>query len=163
MKNNYTASQIIIELEKLLPILKKKTKTRFYIDQRNYLISILYYKFNFTEAYISDILDMERSSINYAKKRVILSLEKENDWTFEVNTLHLSQKFPFKFPTEFKKDKLHQYKALFLNLESLNKIELFKNRFGIESTDKAIKILITLGLDNSKHIVKPIEIEFDLK
>jgi len=158
----YTASDIMNEIKRLLPTLEKKTKRRFHIDQRNYLISVLYYKFGFTEEFISELVNIERSSVCYAKKRVILSLEKEDDWTFEINTLHLSHKYPFKFPVELKKKRPYKLKQIYLNLSTLNKIELFKNKFNISDTDEALKALIGIGLNETKVISKPINVEFDL-
>ena len=65
---NYTAKDILKEIKNIFP--KYKTRKRSYVDKRNYLICILYYRFNYSEEMIADIFSLtkfaiDRSTVNY--------------------------------------------------------------------------------------------------
>ena len=109
----YNAKQVIKEIHRILP--EYKTRRRSYVDPRNYLICILYYKFNFTEEMITDVFrstrfEMNRSTINHCKKAAI-ELAKIKDETFLINISGAYKKFPFNLP-EYKKLKFNDSEIL---------------------------------------------------
>ena len=140
----YTAEDVLKELKQLIP--KAPTRKRSYLDQRNYLICILYYKFNFTEESIAEYLDITRATVCLAKKNPIKSLRKD-DIKFEINTMHLYDKFPYMIPRNSKAPSKTRARMVFLDSSTLNRIHLFKNKFHVDTTTAAIKLLIHLGLN----------------
>ena len=100
---DYSDIDIIEELKLIMP--KKRTRKRTWLDKRNYLISILHYKFNYTEEKIANMFSLtcdplNRSSINHAKKQPGY-YSKNEDTNFLVNTQELVEKFPFNIPEEY--------------------------------------------------------------
>jgi hypothetical protein len=91
----YTAVQVLDYFKGKIGI--KKTRKRDYIDKRNYIISVLYYKFGYTEFELGDIFNVDRTSINYAKDQPYHLLKSE-DAAFAENTKELAEKFPYIFP-----------------------------------------------------------------
>ena len=94
---NYSAEEVIRELKEIFP--EHKTRKRSYLDQRNYLITILYYKFGYSEEMIAECFEnskhkIDRSTINHSKKQVI-ALTKSQDPSFQINVAMLYYKFPF--------------------------------------------------------------------
>jgi len=94
---NYSAEEVIRELKEILP--KYKTRKRSYLDKRNYLMTILYYKFGYSEQMIAECFEntshaIDRSTINHSRKNV-LALTKAEDSSFQANTAMLYLKFPF--------------------------------------------------------------------
>lgn len=91
----YTAIEVLNYFKENVGV--QKTRKREYIDVRNYVIAILYYKFGYTEFELGDIFNLERSSINHAKDLPYDFLE-HNDFAFKENTRDVSKKFPYIFP-----------------------------------------------------------------
>ena len=127
----YTAKDVIKTLKDVIPI--HKTRKRLYIDKRNYLICILYYKFNYTEKMIEDIFSLtkniiDRTTVNYAKKQPT-HMVKFNDSQFLENISILYKQFPFKIPeTNFIKfiDKKVTITLSFAEKNDLNKSQAVK-------------------------------------
>jgi len=99
----YTDIDILNELKCIMP--KRRTRKRTWLDKRNYLISILHYKFNYTEEKIANMFSLtcdplNRSSINHAKKQPG-HFSKCEDTNFLVNTDELAKKFPYNIPEEY--------------------------------------------------------------
>lgn len=94
---NYSAEEVICELKEMFP--RYRTRKRSYVDRRNYLITILYYKFGYSEEMIAECFAntfhaIDRSTISHSKRQV-LALTKSKDPIFETNTAMLYLKFPF--------------------------------------------------------------------
>jgi hypothetical protein len=99
----YSDTDILNALKNIIP--KQRTRKRTYIDKRNYLISILHYKFQYTEEKIANMFSLtsdplNRSSINHAKKQPGY-YSKNEDTNFLVNTGELAEKFPFNIPEKY--------------------------------------------------------------
>ena len=67
------------------------------MDPRNYLLSILHYKFNLTEMALQEVFCIDRSTINYAKKHAH-TMMKYRDPMFMRHTMDVREKFPFEPP-----------------------------------------------------------------
>lgn len=96
----YTAKDVIKTLKEVIPA--NRTRKRLYIDKRNYLICILYYKFSYTEKMIENIFSLtkniiDRTTVNYAKQQPTYMV-KCNDPQFLENISLLYKQFPFKIP-----------------------------------------------------------------
>jgi hypothetical protein len=74
-----------------------KTRKREVLDVRNYIIGILYYKFNVTETELETLMQMDRSTMNHAKKHPY-NLIKAGEATFMRHTINVRKLFPYEFP-----------------------------------------------------------------
>ena len=92
--NDYTEQQIIDYAINVLVI--QKTRKRHYLDNRNYLIHVLYHKFRWTEYKLQDLFLIERSSVNH-NKYLVMDLIRTKDAYFYENTKHLFELFPINF------------------------------------------------------------------
>jgi hypothetical protein len=111
----YTETDVIDYVTNQLKI--KKTRERVYIDPRNYLLALLAYKFNYTEASIAALFNVARSSINHAKRHPYSMLEIK-DVDFMKNAEEVIRLFPYNFPvpsirelkkTDSKMDRINVY------------------------------------------------------
>jgi DNA-binding XRE family transcriptional regulator len=75
----------------------KKTRKREYLDQRNYVIAVLYQKFGYSEQALASLFGVERTSINHSKRHAYNLLVEYSDDKFIRNTYKLISKFPFDF------------------------------------------------------------------
>jgi len=140
----YTSDDVLKELKKIVP--KNRTRKRSYLDRRNYLICILHYKFKFTEESIAEHVNITRPTVCLAKKHPIKLLKTE-DIVFEINTMHLHKKFPFMIPRTHVQPYRERTKMVFLDSETLNRIQMFKEKYHIDTTRAALRLLINLGLN----------------
>jgi hypothetical protein len=92
--NDYTEQQVIDYATNVFII--KKTRKRHYLDNRNYLIHVLYHKFKWTEYKLQDLFLIERSSVNH-NKYLVMDLIRTKDAYFYENTKHLFELFPINF------------------------------------------------------------------
>ena len=123
---SYTKQDIIDELL----IIKNKTKTRkpHIIDMRNYLISILYYKFGLSEEIIFSLTNLNnRCSINHAKRKAC-DLYIVGDKIFLKNVDELIKKYPCNF-NEFNTVKTSYNKSKTNTSNVKISFELSKRRF----------------------------------
>ena len=95
----YTVQDIIDELKATC----KKTRKREYLDKRNYLIGILYNKYNMTEEHMASLCNINRCTI-HASKNQALELIKQQNASFLTNAEDYIEKFPHYF-TELNKVK----------------------------------------------------------
>jgi hypothetical protein len=100
--NDYTEQQVIDYAINVLVV--QKTRKRHYLDNRNYLIHVLYHKFKWTERSLQDLFLMDRSTINH-NKYAVMNLIETNDSYFFENTKHLFELFPINFETRRVMDK----------------------------------------------------------
>ena len=144
----YTAKDVIKTLKDVIPI--HKTRKRLYIDKRNYLICILYYKFNYTEKMIEDIFSLtkniiDRTTVNYAKKQPT-HMVKFNDSQFLENISILYKQFPFKIPeTNFIKF-IDKKVNITLSSEQLCAIANFAEKNDLNKS-QAVKKLMEVALN----------------
>jgi hypothetical protein len=94
--NDYKQQQVVDYVINTLGV--QKTRKRYYLDNRNYLIHVLYHKFRWTERRLQDLFKIERSGINH-NKYLVMNLIKTNDSYFIENTKHLYELFPINFET----------------------------------------------------------------
>ena len=92
---DYTDEDIITWFKKNCGF--KKTRKREYLDQRNYVIAVLYQKFKYSEEALGSLFKVDRSSINHCKKHAYTLLIEYTDDKFIRNTFELINKFPFDF------------------------------------------------------------------
>jgi len=146
MKQKYSMLDVVIELKNLIP--SKATRKRVYLDRRNYLICILYYKFKCSEEHIATHIDVTRDAVTVAKRQPIY-LVKSGDPIFQQNTLHLQKKYPYEVPeTHIPISKgRERSKTIFLDAGTLNRIQLFREKYHVDNNRSAIRLLIDLGLD----------------
>jgi serine/threonine protein kinase len=86
--NDYTEQQIVDYAINTLGI--QKTRKRHYLDNRNYLIHVLYHKFKWTERRLQDLFLVERSGINH-NKYLVMDLMEGGDLRFHHAQI---RKFP---------------------------------------------------------------------
>ena len=145
MSQEYSLLDVVKELRQLVP--SKSTRKRVYLDRRNYLICILHYKFKCSEEYIASNLDIKRCSVSHSKRQPIY-LVKSGDPLFEQNTIHLQKKYPYELPeTDAPISKgRERTKTIFLDATTLNRIQMFREKFHVDNTRSALRLLIDLGL-----------------
>lgn len=82
-------------------LLRQKTRKRAVIDPRNFLINILYYRFNWSEHRIGALIGRDHSAVNQSKNNAYYHWEDE---AFIRNTQHVRRTFPEWLPPEPKID-----------------------------------------------------------
>ena len=142
-EERYTDDDIISEIKNIFP--KGKTRKRNYVDQRNYLICILYYKFYYTEHMICDIFkgtrhQLDRSTINHGKRSTI-NLAKVKDGMLISDNVSLG-------PTAVRLVKVK------LDLRTLGRVHQYANVNEL-TTHKAISHLLNRSLDLIKNSKLP--------
>lgn len=144
----YALQDVIIKLKEITP--KKKTREREWLDKRNYLIALLYFKFYLTERSISKLLEIERSAINNAKRQAYVLINCRDE-VFMDNTLELSRLFPFKFtPTRTLKSKKIQI-PISVTQKTLKKLKKYKKFKTHPSISAAIEELLDFSLFVYEH------------
>jgi len=148
---DYTRAEIIIECKNHLKKISKKSKKRLRedIDKRNYLISLLYFKFKLTEETISNFLDLNRNTITQAKWQAPFFISID-DISFIANVNEYLIKYPFEFPTKEQVSMsriLKKKTSVTVNLH-LNVYNKLKNYAEINDlrSDKAAADLLTKAL-----------------
>lgn len=153
---NYTDKDVLLALKKVIP--RVKTRKRSYLDKRNYLISILYYKFQYTEEKISNMFKltcdpMDRSSISHAKKQPG-NFTKNDDLNFLVNTEELAKKFPFNVP-EVPTQGIEKNLQIPMSLKQHRRIVTYCEKHNYRHNQAIRKLLDTaLKIDESDYTVK---------
>jgi hypothetical protein len=153
IEEKYTAQDIINELELIFP--EYKTRKRSYLDRRNYLMCILYYKFRYSEEMITDCFKdtkfkIDRSTISLAKRQPI-KLAQINDISFFINIALLYTKFPFDIPETEKIEFPTKEKLVYFDLRTLNRLRIYSKNKNI-TINKAVKELVNIGLDITDNI-----------
>jgi len=91
----YTAEEIIEFFKSTWGI--KKTRKRRYIDPRNYVLAVIYDRFNYTEEELAVIFSIDRSTINYGRKLPYHYIEVQKNEQYFENVKLLLEKFPHEF------------------------------------------------------------------
>ena len=153
---DYTDKDVLLALKKVIP--KYRTRKRSYLDKRNYLISILYYKFQYTEEKISSMFKltcdpMDRSSVSHAKKQPG-NFSKNNDLKFLVNTEELAKEFPFNVP-EVPTEGIEKNLQVPMSLKQHRRIVSYCEKHNYRHNQAIRKLLDTaLKIDESNYTVK---------
>lgn len=152
----YTDKDVLRELKLIIP--KYRTRKRSYIDKRNYLISILHYKFNYTEEKISNIFQLtadpiERSSVCHAKKQPG-TFSKYDEDTFIKNTEGLVKKFPFELIEEEEKG-LDKNLTIPLAFKQHKRLSKYCKKHNMRLNQAIRKLLdVSLQIDETNYQVK---------
>lgn len=135
--NDYITNTLVI----------KKSRKQDYLDVRNYLLGILYYKFNITEEELQHRYSIDRSTINVSKKNPYYLIQLK-DYDFLKHTKEVSVKFPFVFPEPSTKSKPKHRKKTNISLDNLTygKVKIFAERNNLY-THTAMRLLIKRGLE----------------
>jgi hypothetical protein len=125
----------------------KKTRKRNYLDNRNYLLALMFYKFNLTEDELGFIFKIDRSTINISKK-IPYFLFLLQDGTFIKNTTEVQKLFPFTFPEPNIKSKLKQRSKVMLSLDQMlyGQVKMYADKNDMYM-HTAIRELIKKGLE----------------
>jgi hypothetical protein len=89
--------QVEAVIEKLKTI-DYKTRKRATVDQRTYLIGLMYYKFKCSEYSIASLTGIKRCNIQYGKN---MPMQFMSDPGYIENTKELLELFPFDFTKGF--------------------------------------------------------------
>ncbi len=153
---NFTEKEILLEIKSLLPLVTNRE--RVYIDKRNYIIAILFYKFKYTEKEISDLLKLttfrlSRPSVSIAKRQAGMYI-KENDARFLRNIADLYKKFPYDVP-ETAVNGIDAHLNTPISLKCNKRLEKYSRKYNI-TKNQAVRKLLESGLkiDESGYTVK---------
>jgi hypothetical protein len=95
IKIQYTDTEIIEYFKEKYTI--RRSQLRDYLDKRNYVIGILYHKFNYSENEISKIFNIDRSTVCQSKNKAHDCIYLLKDDNFMRSTRDLRNSFPFNF------------------------------------------------------------------
>lgn len=150
---DYNKQDIIDDILKISS--KSKTRELHIIDKRNYLIALLYYKFNLPEELIFSYTNFtSRSSINHAKRKAY-ELYMIRDKLFFKNVDELIKKYPCDFNdfnavtnkyTRNQKIPAQLTVSIVLNKSVIRKLNSYMTIKGINNPEEAAKKLITSAL-----------------
>jgi len=153
---DYTDKDVLLALKKVIP--RVRTRKRSYLDKRNYLISILYYKFEYTEEKISSMFKltcdpMDRSSVSHAKKQPG-NFSKIEDLKFLLNTEELVKQFPFNVP-EVITEGIDKNLYIPMSLKQHRRITTYCEKHNYRQNQAIRKLLDSaLKIDESNYTVK---------
>lgn len=119
----------------------QKTRRRVYVDKRNYVIAVLYYKFKYTEEELSEIFGTNRTTINHGKKQPNYLF---TDALFTDHTKELRELFPYVFPDpveNMKKPRSHHKMILNLEPDLYDKLKFKAELEGVYVKTVAINLL----------------------
>ena len=152
----YSDTDILEELKLIMP--KRRTRKRSWLDKRNYLISILHYKFNYTEEKIANMFSLtcdplNRSSINHAKKQPG-NFSKSEDTNFIINTSELVKKFPFNIPEKYTEG-IEKNLYIPMTIKQHRRIVTYCEKHTLRQNQAIRKLLDSaLKIDESNYTVK---------
>ena len=91
---DYTKEEVLKELSSL----DQKTRKRNVVDQRSYLIGVLYQKFGLPEHTIAKLTGLKREKVNYNRR---LPVQFKDDAAYKENVYVYAQLFPFDFSKSY--------------------------------------------------------------
>ena len=91
---DYTKEEVLKELSSL----DQNTRKRNLVDQRSYLIGILYQKFGLPEHTIAKLTGLKREKVNYNRR---LPVQFKDDAAYKKNVYVYAQLFPFDFSKSY--------------------------------------------------------------
>lgn len=129
MEKDFSSQDIIEYFKQTRGIIK--TRLRPYIDARNYVIAVLYQKFNFTEDNIGIIFNLNRSSVNHCKHWAYKLIVELNDSKYKRNVADLIEHFPF----EFKSNQVIEEPGTTISIFNIN-ADLYKKLIDVSKEAK---------------------------
>lgn len=130
-----------------------KSRKRSNIDPRNYLISILYYKYDWTEEDLGDLVDRDRTSINHCKE---LAYHLRDDDDFLRHTKRVRELFPYTIPKpeDRKYTVLKRKTAISVSLTDAEyeKLRKLRKYYNSRTIGIAIKTLLFKVIDDEFEI-----------
>jgi hypothetical protein len=143
LKQGYTKESLLYFLEENSDLKGYNGRKRYVLDQRNYIIHILFAKFGLTEKEIAKTLKIKRSAVHHSKYHAYYHQEYED---FQLHTERLKRLFPFNpVQPEIIKPKTFVHKCTIeLTEEEFNKMNNFKKKHDEISIGKAIRKMIRL-------------------
>ena len=143
----YTIDNILKECDIVVYAFQNSTKKRLrpMLDKRNYLIAMLYYKFGYTEEQIATIFSMSRTTVSVSKLHTY-SLLEYGDNIFKANVSEYLINYPYDFPSFSNKFKKDVQIIISFDTKTLKKIRAYRDVVNENTTAKAIKRLVTNGL-----------------
>ena len=127
--------------------LDKTNRKPIIADQRFYAMGLLFYKFNWAEEAIGELLNKDRSSINYGKKKPYQYFEIEDD-QFKEHCKSMIESFPFEFPKPIKHSRGCSKKVYHrLSRSREEKLLKFKNDCNLHNLNQAMNHLIDIYLN----------------
>jgi len=117
----YSDKDIISYFKKNVGV--QKSRKREYLDKRNYVISVLYYEFKYTEEELGYIFMIDRSSVNHAKD-LSYHLGKAKEEQYIENNKDLIENFPCVFPDNDRKIVPERCYTVIVNLTKSEKDKL---------------------------------------
>lgn len=137
----------LLEQCKLVKDLLKEGKNRRSLDRRNYIIALMYYKFNKTEFTIAKVLDMKRETVTSAKFHPYQLLDY-SDISFIANVNDLMIQFPYEFPNHKAGQADKKFTAVVVHYEPeiRKKLRSYMDFKNISRIDMAVKELTIKAL-----------------
>jgi hypothetical protein len=138
---DYTKEDVI----EALVALDFKSRKRYLVDQRSYLIGILAYKFMMTEHQIATAVGIKRDMVNYNKR---LAIQFQNDKAYNKNVYVYAQMFPFDFNSVEKYVRTGRAVRVELDLERkfYNKLKAAGSILGHKDIRTTIKLFLEKSL-----------------
>jgi len=144
----YTIDNILKECDTVVYEFQNSPKKRLrpMLDKRNYLIAMLYYKFGYTEEKIATIFSMSRTTVSVSKLHTY-SLLEYGDNVFKANVSNYLINYPYDFPSFSNKFKKDVQIIISFDTKTMKKIKAYRDVVNENTTAKAIKRLVTNGLN----------------
>lgn len=133
MNKDYKLEDIIDEFKKL----NVPSRKRQLVDQRSYLIALMYFKFDLTEEQIASKINIKRAKVQY-NKHLPAKYGNQPDYAYNIDELAL--KYPFEFPDYKVKKKKRNGDFVKIKFSKTQRKELIEIRKKLQHTDVAITI-----------------------
>jgi hypothetical protein len=128
------------DVVKALNSIEKTSRKRVLVDQRSYLIGILYEKFKVTEKGIADLIGVKRTKVNYARR---LPIQFKDDKMYKQNVYVYAQMFPYDFSESYAvKSGRHSTVAVTLEPKLEKKLNKIRKLLGHDHMRTTIKYLV---------------------
>jgi hypothetical protein len=133
---DYTKEDVI----EALVALDFKSRKRYLVDQRSYLLGILCHKFKLSENTVDKLTGIKRSRITYAKR---LPIQFKDDKLYQQNVYVYAQLFPFNFDTINDK-KPHRKHTVILHFDDKfgTKLKTIRDILGHDDIRKTVRHML---------------------
>jgi len=140
---SFTQESLLYYLEENSDLKGYNGRKRYILDQRNYIMHILFGKFGFTEEAIAKTLKIKRSAVHHSKFHAYYHQDYED---YKLHTERLAKLFPFNpVKPEVVKPRTFVHKCTVeLTEEEYNKINSFKKKHDELAINTAIRKMIRL-------------------
>jgi len=143
MNEDYKLEDITEEFKKL----NTPSRKRELVDQRSYLIGLMYFKFDLTEEQIASKINIKRAKVQY-NKHLPAKYSGQPDYAYNIDTLAL--KYPFEFPAYKVRKKKRNGDFVKVKFSKYQRDGLVEARKELGHTDVAITVryLVNKALKN---------------